>query len=170
MFWKEPLYQAAATGDQVQGTSSLTLAVVDAGGVSVTVSNLQEELVFTLPLSSANPVSQSHLLRVGSGQLPLQMVECSFFDPLTRSISTQGCRLVNVQSDGTVECACTHMTDFMGFLRSGLSVLSGANYDVLLAIGQLSPSNLVSNIGFYFALGFTALLLLTVLLCRGLDR
>ena len=98
------------------------------------------------------------------------MVECSFFDPLTRSISTQGCRLVNVQSDGTVECACTHMTDFMGFLRSGLSVLSGANYDVLLAIGQLSPSNLVSNIGFYFALGFTALLLLTVLLCRGLDR
>ena len=71
VFWKEPLYQAAATGDQVQGTSSLTLAVVDAGGVSVTVSNLQEELVFTLPLSSANPVSQSHLQRVGSGQLPL---------------------------------------------------------------------------------------------------
>ena len=98
------------------------------------------------------------------------MVDCTTYDDETREISTEGCRVVGVESDGTLKCSCVKITNFMGFLRSGLSVLKGANYDVMLAVGKLTPSSLRSNIGFYFALGFSALLLLNVLLCHGLDR
>ena len=137
---------------------------------TIKISNLSDEIVFTLPPNSANLVSKAQLQQIAAGTLPLEMAQCSFFDPATRSISTEGCRLISVKTDGTLECACTHMTDFMGFLKSGLSVLAEANFDVILALGQLSASSISSNIGFYFSIGFVALLLLLVLLCRLFDR
>ena len=62
------------------------------------------------------------------------------------------------------------MTDFMSFLKTGLSVLEGSNYDVLLAVTQLTPSNLIRNTGFYFALGYWGSFALFCFLVVKLDK
>lgn len=130
----------------------------------------EEEIEITLPPNPANPTSQEQLQQIARGELPLEMVDCTTYDDETREISTEGCRVVGVESDGTLKCSCVKITNFMGFLRSGLSVLKGANYDVNAGSRQAHTFQPRSNIGFYFALGFSALLLLNVLLCHGLDR
>ena len=46
------------------------------------------------------------------------------------------------------------MTDFMVFVKSGESVLTEANYDVILAFTELNLDNLERNIGSYFFIGY----------------
>lgn len=61
------------------------------------------------------------------------------------------------------------MTDFTSFLKTGLSVLEGSNYDVLLAITQLRPSNLKTNLGVYLALGYWGSFVIFCFLVVRLD-
>ena len=70
----------------------------------------------------------------------------------------------------SIKCGCNHMTDFMSFFRTGLSVLEGSNYDVILAITQLTPGNLKSNVGFYFALSYWASFALFCIVLRRVDK
>ena len=66
--------------------------------------------------------------------------ECAYWDETKKVPSTKGCRLVSVRgSDGLVSCACSRLNDFMGFLRTGLDVLLGSNYAVILAVTDLTP-------------------------------
>lgn len=62
------------------------------------------------------------------------------------------------------------MTDFMVFFESGLSVLEQSNYDVLLALTELNFTNLKSNIGLYFIVGYWSLFLILCLLFTLVDR
>ena len=83
----------------------------------------EEEIEITLPPNPANPTSQEQLQQIARGELPLEMVDCTTYDDGTREISTEGCRVVGVESDRTLKCACVKITNFMGLL----SVLKGAN-------------------------------------------
>ena len=62
------------------------------------------------------------------------------------------------------------MTDFMVFLETGLTVLRESNYDVFLALSQLSLSNLRYNIGFYFLGGYLGLYLILWLILALVNR
>ena len=46
------------------------------------------------------------------------------------------------------------MTDFMAFVSSSIETLESSNYSVLLALPHISPSSLLSNIGFFFSLSY----------------
>ena len=74
---------------------------------------------------------------------------CSYYNQENRSISSQGCSVIEV-TPSSIKCGCNHMTDFMVFLETGLAVVRETNYDVFLALTQLTLSNLRYNIGFYF--------------------
>lgn len=58
----------------------------------------------------------------------------------------------------------------MGFINTGLSVLEGSNYSVLLAIGELDVNNLTTNIGFYFFIFFWLSFYALASLFNWLDR
>ena len=49
-------------------------------------------------------------------------------------------------------------------------MLQGANYSVLAAVTQLDATNLRTNIGFYFGLGYWGSFILFALLLLHLDR
>ena len=70
----------------------------------------------------------------------------------------------------SIKCQCNHMTDFMSFLKTGLSVLEDSNYDVFSAVTQLRPSNLVNNVGVYFALSYWGSFLLFLVVVLLLDQ
>lgn len=69
-----------------------------------------------------------------------------------------------------IKCGCNHMTDFMSFMKTGVTVLEESNYTVFEVITELNVSNLSDNFGFYFAIGFwSSFALFCIFACR-VDR
>lgn len=62
------------------------------------------------------------------------------------------------------------MTDFMGFLKTGLDVIKGGNYNALFAITQLNHHNLLSNLGFFFSIGYIGSYLLLLVVFLSIDH
>ena len=56
-------------------------------------------------------------------------------------------------------CECSHLTNFLSFFNKGAEVLQESNYDVWLALPQISASSLKTNIGFYLGLSYWTLFL-----------
>ena len=120
-------------------------------------------------VNSRNSITQSKLQKIADGSQPLTDVSCGFFDPESKRISVQGCSVLAV-TPTSVKCGCNHMTDFMSFLKTGLTVLEGSNYDVFLAVTQLTPSNLMRNVGFYFSIGYWGSFLIFLLVVLKCDK
>ena len=87
-------------------------------------------------VSSRHSVTKAKVELMVQGKEPLTDLVCSFWDPATSLVSTEGCSVVELTAT-SIKCGCNHMTDFMSFLKTGLTVLEGSNYDVLLAVTQL---------------------------------
>ena len=62
------------------------------------------------------------------------------------------------------------MTNFLSFFDKGAEVLQESNYDVWLALPQITPSSLSTNIGFYIACSYWALFLAIGLCVTTIDR
>lgn len=123
-----------------QASSVISLDVY-ADSVKQVVSGLSENIEMEFTLTSRDSITKNNLEIVANRAQPDSELWCCFFNTATQSASREGCSLISVTST-TVKCGCNHMTDFMAFMRTGLSVLEGSNYDVILAVTQLRPSNL----------------------------
>ena len=95
-------------------------------------------------------------------------ISCNFYNPDANEISSEGCVLIEV-NENAIKCGCNHMTDFMAFFNTGLAVLEGSNYDVFLAVTQLSLENLKSNVGSYIAVTYWASFLIFFFILRDID-
>ena len=62
------------------------------------------------------------------------------------------------------------MTNFLSFFNKGAEVLQESNYDVWLALPQITASSLKTNIGFYIALSYWILLIIIGLLSISTDK
>lgn len=120
------------------------------------------------PVDSTDYTTSAKMSYIADGRLPQTDVSCYFYDTRNSEISTEGCILKEVTAS-SVKCSCTHMTDFAGFFKTGLSVLEDSNYDVFLALTQLNFSNLKHNIGLYFAVAYWALFIVLCLTLLPID-
>ncbi len=70
-----------------------------------------------------------------------------------------------------ISCECSHLTDFMAFLKEGVDTLQNSNYNHIVAIASADLlDELDTNIGFYLALGYWgALAILGAAMC-GTDQ
>ncbi len=78
---------------------------------------------------------------------------CRFFDENLLALSEEGCWVADISSE-VVVCACTHTTDFMAFVKSSYETLESSNYAVLMALAQMSASDIRNNVGLFVSLGF----------------
>ena len=152
----------------LQATASLSLRAYS-GQTELDISNLTEEVEFAFPVSSANPVLREGTRAIAEGRAALSNVQCVFFNENSKRADSAGCRTVAVTAS-TITCACRHFTSFMGFLNTGLDVLRGSNYGLLLALSQLNAQNLKTNLGLYLAIGFWGSFLCLALLLHAVDR
>lgn len=58
----------------------------------------------------------------------------------------------------------------MTFLKTGETVITTSNYDVLLSISRLTASNLKNNLGVYIAAGYWGLYLILLTIVASIDR
>ena len=57
----------------------------------------------------------------------------------------------------------------MAFVSTSISTLEGSNYSVLLALPQITPRSLLSNIGFFLSLGYWVTFILFAVLAAVAD-
>ena len=62
------------------------------------------------------------------------------------------------------------MTDFMVFLKTGLSVLERSNYDVFQAFSELNSTNIRHNVGLYVLIGYWSTFLLVLVFLLLIKR
>ena len=153
--YKAQLYQALSASDTNQVPRTLTLEIY-ADSTKQVVSGLAEGIEMTYPADASDQVASSKLALVASGSLPLDDVTCLYYNATSNQLSSEGCSLKEVTAS-SIRCSCTHLTDFAAFFKTGLSVLEDSNYAVFLVLPELTLSNLLSNIGFYFAIGYWSL-------------
>ena len=67
-------------------------------------------------------------------------------------------------SPDSVVCACSHLSDFMVFVRGSYEPLLSSNYHALSSLKLLTPSHLWNNTGFKLSFVLTAVFLILLLL------
>ena len=67
-------------------------------------------------------------------------------------------------------CACTHLTDFMVFVKGSYEPLQNSNYHAFTALKHLTWKGLVGNVGFRVSLIILAFFLFLLFLTEIADR
>ena len=64
-------------------------------------------------------------------------LSCLYFETGTRSLGGEGCWVKDF-SQSEICCECSHLTDFMAFVKSSYQTLEESNYSALFAVTQFS--------------------------------
>ena len=138
-----------------------------------TVRNLSDRIKLEFTVRSKRGLAL--LARLNSGEITEQQVidagffECRFYDEATDTLSSEGCEVVRITQTSFV-CECNHMTNFLSFFNKGAQVLTDSNYDVWLALPQMTAASLKTNIGFYITCTYWCAFFLIGLFVRAADR
>lgn len=138
-------------------------------GVRQKLSNLTEPIEMQFAVDKQNRLLMKEMDNIVKGIKDLDSIGCYYFDEELQVPWKAGCELVGVNQTH-ITCACDHMTDFMGFLKTGWDVIKDANYNALFAITQLNLKNLLRNLGFFFALGIVGSFMLLLVAALALDH
>lgn len=120
-------------------------------------------------IDKSNTLLMKEVNDVLDGLKDLDSIRCYYFDVELQVPWQAGCTLVGVTRT-EMTCACDHMTDFMGFLKTGLDVIKEGNYNALLAITKLNARNLRHNLGLFFALGVVGSFFLLLIISLIIDH
>ena len=168
VLYKGALYEDLAPSHFSQASDTLSLDLYSCQKKQP-VSRLEEDILLSFAVDPADFVTVRKIWEIGNGLAPREDLSCSFYDAKTKSVSSEGCRLLDVNAT-SITCACNHMTDFMVFVRTGAQVLQSANYNVFRAATRLSFSSLTANLGFIFFLLYWGLYLALLLTLALLTR
>ncbi len=166
ILYHEPIYQGVAPARRVSSSEVLTLELYR-NGLREQVTHLARPILMEFAVDATIPGLQYTVDNVLAGLLEPRRIQCYYYDEALRAASTRGCHLVGL-TVSHLTCACSHMTDFMGFLEKGWEVLRESNYDVWEEPPPLET--LKTSIGFYFVLTYIASYLLFFFLSFLVDR
>ena len=121
-----------------------------------------------LPLASILNEVFTSLTRTKQSVIDAGYLKCLFFESSNKTLSNQGCSLIDI-SASSATCSCSHMTSFAVFFDSGVDVITSSNYDVWLALSEITLHSLSKNIGFFIVIGWWSSLAIFALICCLFD-
>lgn len=89
----------------------VSLTITDAKGQELSVRDLPQPIVLAVPLSSMGYTQELAEQSMMAGLF----LECRFWNETLKVWSTDGCRTSSLGANGTLMCACTHLTAFSAF-------------------------------------------------------
>lgn len=168
VYFEQHLYEGVSPASSIQISPSLSVNIFE-DKVLRKFTDLEVPIILRFEVDPDFPVHKRHIEDIEKGTRAPETVSCHYYDPLTKSVSEEGCELVEV-SEAFITCQCSHLTDFMSFLKTGETVITSSNYDVFSSVSDFSYKSLMSNLGVHIAIGYWTSYLIFVTIVASIDR